>query len=255
MIRLVCSDLDGTLLEKGGVLPDGIFDAVRALKKKGVLFAPASGRQYDNLRSLFAPVRDEIAYICENGTLTVADGQKMGCGFFPEEVARQVIHDILSLDLQLLLSVQDACLVLDTAPRSYTDDIVYRLRNTTRVIHDPMIYAGEAIKISGFAAEGLGDRARILQEKWRPVMHCDAVGPYWVDFTYNCKGDGIRALCDHYGIAPEEIAAFGDAQNDRSMLEMVGHPFVMESGDLSLLNERARTSKTVLGTLKELFDL
>ena len=50
MIRLIATDLDGTLLEKGGALPEGFYDVAEGLKKLGILLVAASGRQYDNLR-------------------------------------------------------------------------------------------------------------------------------------------------------------------------------------------------------------
>ena len=55
-IRLVCSDLDGTLLQYGKKELEGeIFDQIRALHDRGILFCPASGRQYTSLRKLFPP--------------------------------------------------------------------------------------------------------------------------------------------------------------------------------------------------------
>lgn len=68
MIKMVCSDLDGTLLQYGKKLIEGeIFDEIRALHDRGILFCPASGRQYTSLRKLFAPVADDCIYLCENG--------------------------------------------------------------------------------------------------------------------------------------------------------------------------------------------
>ena len=72
MIKLVASDLDGTLLLNGAQqLPEEIFPLIRELKKLGILFVAASGRQYPNMRRLFDPVADEMAFICENGALAV----------------------------------------------------------------------------------------------------------------------------------------------------------------------------------------
>ena len=76
MIRLVASDLDGTLLYPDGNLPEGIFDTIEALHAKGVLFVAASGRQHGNLRRLFAPVKDKIAFIAENGAIA-QDGDQL----------------------------------------------------------------------------------------------------------------------------------------------------------------------------------
>ena len=55
-IRLVCSDIDGTLLQYGKKELEGeIFEQIRALHQRGIWFCPASGRQYTSLRKLFAP--------------------------------------------------------------------------------------------------------------------------------------------------------------------------------------------------------
>ena len=69
MIKLIATDLDGTLLNGDRRLPQGIFDAVMKLRANGVLFAPASGRQYANVKKLFSPVADDLLFICENGAL------------------------------------------------------------------------------------------------------------------------------------------------------------------------------------------
>ena len=51
MVKLIASDLDGTLLQNGAhdVNPI-VFDQIRTLKEHGIIFAAASGRQYLNLR-------------------------------------------------------------------------------------------------------------------------------------------------------------------------------------------------------------
>ena len=65
MIRLIACDIDGTLLPPGEKRLDPIyFDQIDRLAKQGIRFAAASGRQYTNLRRLFAPVADRIDYIC-----------------------------------------------------------------------------------------------------------------------------------------------------------------------------------------------
>ena len=72
MVKLIACDLDGTLLLNGAQeLNPGTVDQIRKLLSQGRVFAAASGRQYPNLRRLFAGVEDDIAYICENGALVI----------------------------------------------------------------------------------------------------------------------------------------------------------------------------------------
>ena len=73
--KLIASDIDGTLLPRGEIdIPARVFPLLRRLTERGVLFCPASGRQYHSLRRLFAPVADEMYYLCENGSILFGPG-------------------------------------------------------------------------------------------------------------------------------------------------------------------------------------
>ena len=75
MIRLIASDIDGTLLQAGQRNIDPvIFQEIRRLRRAGILFCPASGRQYGSMRRLFAPIADEVHYLCENGAVVYGPG-------------------------------------------------------------------------------------------------------------------------------------------------------------------------------------
>ena len=68
MIKMVASDVDGTLVPDGTfeINPE-IFDVIKKLAEREITFVAASGRQYASLRKLFAPVADRILYIPDNG--------------------------------------------------------------------------------------------------------------------------------------------------------------------------------------------
>ena len=75
MVKLIASDIDGTLLSYGETsLPLALFGLIRRLRSAGVLFCPASGRQYHSMRQLFAPVADEVCFLCENGAIVYGVG-------------------------------------------------------------------------------------------------------------------------------------------------------------------------------------
>ena len=97
-IRLVCSDLDGTLLQYGKKELEGeIFDQIRALHDRGILFCPASGRQYTSLRKLFAPVADCCIFLCENGGVIYKDEQCIAKNPMPQKSTCLFRKYILSL--------------------------------------------------------------------------------------------------------------------------------------------------------------
>ena len=96
MIKMVASDLDGTLLlNKAQSLPEEIFPLIRKLKEMGILFVAASGRQYPNMKRMFAPVASEIAYISENGALAVDQEEVLYQDSFDRKVAAEIIEAII----------------------------------------------------------------------------------------------------------------------------------------------------------------
>ena len=57
MIRLIATDIDGTLVEDGTtVINTEIYDIILKLREKGIQFAVASGRNWNSIENLFKPV-------------------------------------------------------------------------------------------------------------------------------------------------------------------------------------------------------
>lgn len=75
MIKLVATDMDGTLLDENSQVPPETFGLICQLKAQGVRFCVSSGRRYSTLRWFFAPVADEIDYVAALGGQVFADGR------------------------------------------------------------------------------------------------------------------------------------------------------------------------------------
>ena len=65
MIRLIVTDMDGTLLHDDKSMPDGTFALIDALHARGIHFAAASGRQYASLRDNFKEHATYMHFIAE----------------------------------------------------------------------------------------------------------------------------------------------------------------------------------------------
>ena len=98
MIRLIASDLDGTLLlnDTQELLP-GTIDLIRELRRQGRIFGPASGRQHSNLKRLFYPEKD-LYYVCENGALTMKGDEILQQHLIERKLGEEIIHAILQQD-------------------------------------------------------------------------------------------------------------------------------------------------------------
>ena len=99
MIKLVVTDIDGTLLPEGtDHLNPELFEVIRALKKNGIQFAVGSGRQYMSMRYLFQPVLDDVIFIAENGSNVMYQGKNLSSSFMDPAQAKAVVRYLRTLD-------------------------------------------------------------------------------------------------------------------------------------------------------------
>lgn len=116
MIKFVASDLDGTLLLNGAQSVDeSVIQYINKLVDKGVIFAPASGRQITSLKRLFGTVSDKLAYIAENGALVEYMGETIGKTPMDRKLALEIIEDVIEQpDCEVLVSGELYLDLMDT---------------------------------------------------------------------------------------------------------------------------------------------
>ena len=93
-IRLIAVDMDGTLLDGEGHIPDELWPLLDELDERGILFAPSSGRQLATLRRSFDHARDDVVYIAENGAYVVRGDDEIGSDAIDPEFAASVIRRV-----------------------------------------------------------------------------------------------------------------------------------------------------------------
>lgn len=137
MIKLIASDVDGTLLkEESQNLNPNIYDIVRQLKEMDIHFIAASGRQYYNLRNIFAPVQDDISYIAENGSLCISDGKVISRGLIDRELGLRIFRAIKEYgNCHCLLPCESTCYVESTST-AFIDHVKNGLCYNTCVVDD-----------------------------------------------------------------------------------------------------------------------
>lgn len=228
-IRMICSDLDGTLLQYGRTdLDPGIYDLIRALAGRGILFCPASGRQYTSLRALFAPVADCCAFLCENGGVLYQNERCIGKTPMPRDLAEAIARDMWTRSDgqgEVMLSGQNRAYLMERGL-----GMLHRIQeigNRYQLIRDPSEVPEDIVKVSVYLHEGVEKYADRFVPRWQQA-NCAVAGPYWIDTTLANKGTGVRALCGVLGIDPGEVMAFGDNYNDTAMLDLVGVPYIMD---------------------------
>lgn len=226
-IKLIACDLDGTLLLNGAQsLQPETCGLIRRLKnEKGILFCAASGRQYANLQRLFSPVKDDIAYICENGCLVYYQGRRIRKEVMDYALGQELLKAVMETEgAEVLLTGETVHYVQpkDIAYFYHMRDVV---RNDVIQVPDILDTPEEYMKVSLYEKGGLHDI-----EKWKERFgnRCTVVtgGGEWLDMMPRGvnKASGLRSLLEVLQIGPEEVMAIGDNDNDLEMLEFVGTP-------------------------------
>jgi hypothetical protein len=237
MLRLIASDIDGTLLHGSeSEISPKLFSLIHQLKEKGVLFAPASGRQYHSLRRLFAPAAAELCFLCENGAEVYApcareeDAYPLYHSSIPRDICQGIVEDILARpDCSALVSGPNMSYLISRHP-AFVDRVEHFTRNRFQVVERYEDVPGDIIKLAAFCNEGSQQVDEALAPRWRRKgLTVSRAGQLWVDFTISSKGTGIVVLCDLLGIDPQDVMAFGDQYNDQPMLDLVGYPVIMDN--------------------------
>ena len=231
MIKMVITDIDGTLVKDGtGTLPPELAETIRALLDQGIHFVAASGRSQISTERLFASLKERIYYATCNGVLMGRCGELL----FAESMERKLLDRLLS-DVR---SIPDTIPFLTGAGIMYADsddeDVIRWLvegyqEDVTRVA-DMGAMEGEFVKLSVYDKKHKsGETFRSFCEKWKGIVSTSTAGAMWLDI-YKLgvnKGTAARWYQKFFGVLPEETLALGDQQNDVEMLRAAYHSYAV----------------------------
>lgn len=223
MIKLIVSDMDGTLLPEGtpNMNPE-IYTVIKQLREKGIIVVIASGRQYLSMTDVLEPVKEDIIYISDNGAYGIQKGRVLECRNFRRELLRDIVTYVRSLDQVFLLAA--------TPEHAYTDiddpDMIRWIREgynlDVELVEDVLALQEPVLKIAVYCQSI--DAAKLAipaKEIFKGRAHIMASGSHWVDFMEEGvdKGAAVKSLQKRFGILPEETMAFGDNNNDIGLLQ------------------------------------
>lgn len=230
-IKLVAMDLDGTLLDSQKRVPNGFFEMAADLHARGIHVVIASGRQYFNILALFAPIRDSLVFMADNGGYFNIYGKTvLAKPFTPEQTGRI---------LDLAGTIPTAEPVLCCADCAYSMPCAESVRRDIGLYYERKEYSAEGFakaRGEGVIKIAIHDLENSTKNIW-PVMRvldgpemCVRIsGDLWLDvmpFGVD-KGDGIRQLQRLLGVDRSACMAFGDFDNDIGMLEACGESYAM----------------------------
>ena len=230
-IKLLLSDVDGTLVRPDKSLAPSTVDAVRALHDAEIHFAVTSGRPPRGMEMLVDPLALQAPLAGFNGGLVVEpDLDVVEEHLIPDDAVPHAIALLRSFGLSVWLYREADWLVRDrdgphvereahtvqfepTVVESF-DEVSTRIAKIVGVSDDFDAVAAA----DGAAHEGLDQHVSVSRSQ-----------PYYLDITHPQanKGAVVTFLSKRYEIPPDEIATIGDMPNDVLMFAHSGVSIAM----------------------------
>jgi hypothetical protein len=232
MIKLIASDLDGTILVGGAQTADkSLIDVIARLISNGVIFAPASGRQVESLRMLFAPVADSLLYLAENGALVKYKGETIVKTPMDYQLAIDIAEDVYKIPTCELLISGEKYAYISPKSEEYRRRMTHEIKYKTKFVKSFREIDEDILKVAVCDLSGIENSKDYLISTWGGKASATVSGPLYLDYmdaSVN-KGDALQKVMKYLNVTPDECMAFGDNYNDIEMLESVYYSYVMET--------------------------
>lgn len=225
MIRLVATDVDGTLFNSRREVSEGNRLALKRAQEMGLMICLASGRYLNTLRpvALEAQVKGPLI-TCNGAYILNQHGQPVLDECLTSSGRGRVLDYAVENEVQVNIYQPDRVV----ASRRGAMYALYCSR--TRI--ECEILAIEKMALLRPTKMVMVDTPeRIIQHTlfFQPIVKALAIElttsePEYLEFLplgVN-KGIGLQRLCDHLGFAREEVAALGDFYNDLEMVQWAG---------------------------------
>ena len=253
-IRLVASDLDGTLMKDGAqsLRPD-TCSLIERLLDRGIRFAAASGRQPDNLFRLFEPVKNRIDYVCQNGASAIVSGRRILYELMDAQAAYDLASEIRTVPgLELFVSDFE-CSYVETGHDAFLRLVRDTVKINTEESGDILSKTEGCAKISIYEEAGI-HRMEYWQKRYGDRLTVVTGGPQWLDFMPKGvnKQTALKQMLAQLNIRPQEVMVFGDNLNDLEMLEYAGCGAAVDSAVPEILACADVTVHTVEEALAEI---
>lgn len=232
MIKLIASDLDGTLVNDEGEINPKIFKIIKELKEKGIMFAACSGRLYSTLNTNFKDAESDMIFIGLNGAIIQYkdNGEVISKSIIKDELVKQAIDFSKTIDSEIYISDRDYAYI-----KNPSEDIKKRFTfGGVPIAPVDSLYKldQEILKIGFFERNGIKQASlEKIKDFFKDKLEVVVAGDVWIDIMNMdvSKGAGIKSIQKRFGIKKEETMAFGDFYNDLTMFKRAHFSYAMEN--------------------------
>lgn len=240
-IKLIASDLDGTLLAPDHfTITPRTEKALTDAQSKGVKIAVATGRTLDFMDDAVKrlPFMDYAVYSNGASILDAKKGKLVYKNHVPPAVLARAVKFLENRPIYYQVYAEGKVFARSGGEKIFgfldmPEKFLKYLATKITVCDDlPARLAGVSAEIlEAFPLNGRSEREIADYLKSEGFVTTSSVkGEIAASAPGASKGTALAELCSRLGIDPGEVMAFGDAENDSSMLEFAGYSFAMDNG-------------------------
>lgn len=273
MIKLIASDMDGTLLDgKMSISADNI-SAIREAKKHGIEFMVATGRARLEALPALEEAGIDCAMITLNGAQIFDDsGTSIFTAGIEKEAANQVLAILDANNIYYEVSTNQGIFSEHQEKRieNFASHIATTMPHLTYKVAIAMASAHlallninyiqdihkliakddiEVLKIIGFSIEGpkvLGPASREIDQSTNLIVTSSAQNNIEINHKHAQKGIAVAQIAKERGLHPKEVMTIGDNFNDVSMLQWAGVSFAMGNAEIEVKESAKYVTSTNL---------
>lgn len=233
MIKLVVSDMDGTLLNKEGTISPGNEKAIQSARALGVPFVLCSGRIYSAVKPYADYLNLKAPIIGCNGAIIKSpeSGEILYINEMNPQVVKKVVDIFRKYDHYFHFYDEDTVYAEKRGPLfDYIEKMSQKLGGTgikTRIVEDVKSLIGNPVQVLKMGFNMIDDEIspKIIEEvKAIEGLRVVQSAPTLMDIMNEdvSKGKAIHALADIFNITTDQIMAMGDNDNDLEMIRTAG---------------------------------
>lgn len=238
-IRLIATDMDGTLLNSNHEVSPSFYPIFRKLKENGIIFVAASGRQYFNLVKALAPIKDEVIFAAENGSYIVYQDEEIHA----QSMDPETVHELI----KLARNIEGAFPIICGKKKAYVEnndaDFIAKLKlyfERFEIVADlTQVEDDDFLKFTICDAVGSEKNSYPHYKKFHDTLKVKVSGEMWLDISHQLanKGVAMQVLQERFNISQEQTMVFGDYMNDLEMIQNAYFSYAMENGHPEIKKE------------------
>ena len=242
-IKIVATDMDGTLLDPRGQLDlprlEKILDK---LDHRGVRFVIATGNEVHRMRQLLGHLAERVVLVVANGARIFENNELIQAQTWDDAMVDRALAHFKGRECQdqFVVTAMNGGFVKEGTvftelDKFMTPEMIEKLYQRMNFVDefDPNLFGG-VLKMSMVVGEERLDS--VLQEVndlFDGHVRAVSSGYGCIDILQDGihKAWGLVELLKRWNLKPEQIMAFGDSENDIEMLELAGISYAMENAE------------------------